>query len=78
MSKYNVTEGPAALLGAVQSLNNAKDTILDALAGIYGEDQAQALFKAIPFDKVEDSLQRYLYLSITDNMGAKQGDCVSI
>ena len=78
MKTYKVTEGTSALLGAVQSLNDSKNVILDALTTVYGEEQAQQMFDRIPFADVEDCLQKYLYLSITENLAEMQGGVTRI
>lgn len=77
-TKYKVSEGTSAALGALRSLNTAKDAILDALTILYGEAEAQKLFEELPLDEVEACVRRCLLLSITDNLSIIQGETATI
>lgn len=64
----NITGETLQFLNAAQTLNTAKNAIIQALTDCYGEDRGLELWGELSpyFDPIEDRIGRYLIMAETD------------
>lgn len=74
ISNLRVTSRTAEFITALELLEKTQDQFLQALCGLYGEEQGNKLFneRLSAFDTARDGISEFLTMSIVTSLGNRE------